>query len=142
MQVRFKPLLVLLLGASISFALRELDLFAWRNGFENPDPPFLYRLVWLCNILYWLVPGFVVGLLSKRNAAWLSALAYVLSSFVNFCYHDGEHQVPYRFLPDLQPAMLLDFLLFGLMGAIVGLIAAWLRRRLTIGWSDRGARLR
>ena len=142
MQVHLKPLWVLLLGASISIALRELDLYLWRVGFENPDPPFLYRLVWLCNILYWLVPGLVVGLLSTRNATWLCALAYFLSSLITFAFHDGEHQLPYRFLPDLQPAMLLEFLLFGLVGAIVGLIAAWLRHRLTIGSSDRGAHLR
>ena len=148
MKSRYIGLGVILLGASIEFALCQVRREAFWGGFELPPwedgPPLISRLMWLWVALSVALPGLVVGLLVKRHAGWLSGTSYFLGVIADFCYHDGEHQVPHRFLPGLErwPSLLRSFLIVALVGALVGLIAAWFRRRLTIGWSDRGAHLR
>jgi hypothetical protein len=140
MRLRYTSLGLILLGAAIEFGLSEVGIAAFWDGFETPNPSLFYRLGWLWTGLRCLLPGLVVGLIAARNAPWLSGLSYLLGSIANFCYHDGERLVPHRFLPDLKywPYLLRDFLLIALLGATVGFIAARLRRRLTIGSSDRG----
>jgi hypothetical protein len=144
MQLRYTNLALILLGASIEIALGEISTNAFWGGFESPNPSLFYRLGWLWSILRCVLPGLVVGLLAIRDAPWLSGLSYLLGAIASFCYHDGERLVPHQFLPGLEywPYLLRDFLLFALMGAIIGFIASWLRRRLTIGSSDRGVQLR
>jgi hypothetical protein len=136
MRFRYTALGFVLLGASIEIALGEVSAAAFWDGFEDPNPSLFYRLGWLWTGLRGVLPGLAVGLLVKRNAAWLSGLAYLLGSIVSFSYHDGENLVPHQFLPDLKywPYLMRDFLLFALWGAAMGLIAAWLRRRLTVGY--------
>jgi hypothetical protein len=131
MRLRYTSLGLILLGAAIEFGLSEVGIAAYWDGFETPNPSLFYRLGWLWAGLRCLVPGLVVGLIATRNAPWLSGLSYLLGSIANFCYHDGERLVPHQFLPDLKywPYLLRDFLLFALLGAAVGFIAAWLRRR-------------
>jgi hypothetical protein len=144
MRLRYTSLALVLLGAAIEIALGEVSTAAFWDGFESPNPSLFYRLGWLWSIFRCVLPGLVVGFLAIRNAPWLSGLSYLLGSIAGFCYHDGERLVPHQFLPDLKywPYLLRDFLLFALMGAIIGFIAAWFRRRLTIGSSDRGSQLR
>ena len=132
MRPRYSSLGLILLGAAIEFGLNEVGIAAFRDGFEAPNPSLFYRLGWLWTGLRWVLPGLVVGFIAARNAPWLSGLSYLLGSIAGFCYHDGERLVPHQFLPDLKywPYLLRDFLLFALLGAAVGFIAAWLRRRL------------
>lgn len=131
MRLRYTSLELILLGAAIEFGLSEVGSAAFWDGFETPNPSLFYRLGWLWTSLRWVLPGLVVGLIAARNAPWLSGLSCLLGSIANFCYHDGERLVPHQFLPDLKywPYLLRDFLLFALLGATVGFIAAWLKRR-------------
>jgi nicotinamide riboside transporter PnuC len=131
MRLRYTSFWLILLGAAIEFGLSEVRIAAFWDGFETPNPSLFYRLGWLWTGLGCVLPGLVVGLIAARNAPWLSGLSYLLGSIANFCYHDGERLVPHQFLPDLKywPYLLRDFLLFALLGAAVGFIAAWLRRR-------------
>jgi len=140
MRLRYTSLALILLGAGIEIALGEVSTAAFWDGFEAPNPSLFYRLGWLWTTLRCVLPGLVVGFLAIRNAPWLSGLSYLIGSIASFCYHDGERLVPHQFLPDLKywPYLMRDFLLFALVGVIIGFVAAWLRRCLTIGSSGRG----
>jgi hypothetical protein len=135
---------VVLLGASIEFALRQVSHAAFWDGFELPPgvyPTYLSRLSWLWTVLSVVLPGVVVGFLLSRYAARLSGLSYLIGYVADFCYHDREHQVPHEFLPGLKywPSLIRAWLIVAVAGAIVGFVAAWARRRLTLGSSDPGA---
>jgi hypothetical protein len=147
LKSRYITIGVILLGASIEFAIRQVSYAAYWDGFELPpgySPTYLSRLSWLWTALSVLLPGIVVGFLLPRNGAWQSGLAYLVGYVTDFCYHDGERLVPHEFLPGLKywPSLLRAWLIVAVVGAIVGFVSAWARRRLTIGWSDRGPRLR
>lgn len=135
MKTRYVAFAVVLLGASIEIAIRQIQIAAYWGGFElRPEeaPSVLARLDWLWTALAVVLPGLVVGLLVSRHAAWLSALAYFLGYVADFLYHDGEHEVPHQFLPGLRhlPSMWKVLFIVTLVGAILGFVASWLRRRL------------
>jgi hypothetical protein len=146
MKSRYIAFGAVILGAAIQLALFQVSRAAFWDGFELPpgySPTYLSRLAWLWTTLIVILPGVVIGILVSRHAAWLSGLAYLLAVVADFCYHDGERLVPHEFAPHLKdpriwPSLLSAFLIFAVVGGIVGLAAAWLRRRLTIGSSDRG----
>jgi hypothetical protein len=147
MKSRYIAFGAVILGVAIELALFQVNRAAFWDGFELPpgyNPTYLSRLAWLWTTLSVILPGVVVGFLVSRHAAWLSGLAYLLAVVADFCYHDGERLVPHEFAPHLKdprilPSVLAGFLTVAVLGGIVGLAAAWLRRRLTIGSSDRGA---
>jgi|HubBroStandDraft_5_1064220.scaffolds.fasta_scaffold226537_2 hypothetical protein len=131
-----------LLAASIEFALSQVARAAFWDGFELPPgvyPTYLSRLSWLWQCLGIMLPGLIVGLSLPRRAALISSLSYVAGNVADFCYHDGERLVPHQFLPGLKywPWLLRELLIVAIVGATVGLVAAWARRRITIVWSGR-----
>jgi hypothetical protein len=144
MRIRFAPIGLVLLAASLVVAFHEIQIRAFWSGFEDPDPPLFYRLDWLWAALVILAPGLLIGLSVRRNAAWLGGFAYLLGSISSFAYHDGERLVPHQFLPSLKywPYLLRSFLIVALTGMVVAMIGGWLRRRLTFVRTDTQARLR
>ena len=78
---------MVLLGASIEFALRQVSHAAFWDGFELPPgvyPTYLSRLSWLWTVLSVVLPGVVVGFLLSRYAARLSGLSYLIGYVADF----------------------------------------------------------
>jgi hypothetical protein len=121
----------MVVGAASVVGLGELVLSAGYGNFENPNPTLFARLEWLWVLLAAVMPGIAIGLLANRRAALLGALAYLVGQIVSFCYHDGEREVPHRFLPDLQfwPVLLRDLLLIAVLGAVMGMLGSFFRQR-------------
>ena len=130
---------------------------AWAGYFENPEPDLFARMWWVWAPFVYL-PALLIGLFAYRRPMFLSAVAYVICALV--LSFDGHG--PYRFqdssasmiiLGDakqvLRPhvshgVLVLNYLLFDIGKPIAGAVAlAWLgsrlRRRLTLGSSDRAA---
>jgi hypothetical protein len=98
----------------------------------------LYRL-WV--FLAWVVPGFGIGLFAIRNASILTVAAYLLGyaiyslhRFASGSLHVGDFTVEQGLLLFLR-----ELACATAVGAAAALAGAYIRRRLTIGSSDRGA---
>jgi hypothetical protein len=139
MRANFRSFAITIVGAASLIGLGELVISAGYGSFENPNPSLFARLEWLWVILAAVIPGIGIGLFATQRPAILGALAYVFGEIVSFCYHDGEREVPHRFLPSLQfwPVLLRDLLLIAVLGAVMGVIGSFLRRRLAVHESDR-----
>ena len=143
MLKRYRSLSATLLGAALFFVLSEVGTFAAYYQFENTNPPWFSRVDPLWGVLHLLMPGLVVGFLVRANAASLGAISYALGTMAIYGYSygysygagDGVPR-PFLFKLELWPVYLRDFVIFATLGAGVGLVGAWCRRRLTIGWSN------
>jgi hypothetical protein len=139
-----------LLGATALFVLMEVTKAAQFGTFENPNPALFARLWPVWSVATAIVPGMLVALLATRRAPQLSALAYSAGGMANYIYHYGEWESPrthftdalFHFNLHFWLDMLEGLMLLAAVGVVVGLGAVWLKRRLTIGSSDRGAHLR
>ena len=135
-------------GAAVFYALLEVVDAAQYGTFENPDPTLFARLWRVWSISAFLLPGILVVLLTRSRAPLLSAVAYSLGGVANYLYHYGEWEGQGKSFTDFlpRPHLWLNSLgglfLYAAIGAIVGLVVVYLKRRLTSGWSDRGNTLR
>jgi hypothetical protein len=120
------------------------DLFSSASfgSFENPHLTLFHRLIPLWRVLEF-APGIIIGLLIRRNPKRISAVPYALGVMINYYRFDGygiAHEVPMPW--SLYLRIMIASSAFGaFLGAVLALTGQ-LIRRLTIGWSDRGWRLR
>jgi hypothetical protein len=118
---------------------------AWSGLFEVDNPTVFARLYRVWVVLAYAVPGFVVGFFAARHVIALTVTAYGLGYTVLIL-----RQLVYRPLdiPDfvtwqqLVVALIRELAPAPAVGIVVAILVAYLRRRLTIGSSDRGSHLR
>jgi hypothetical protein len=150
MRCGTRSVAVVLLGAAALFALIEVTKAAQFGTFENPNPALFARLWPLWSAATAIVPGISVALLAIRRAPLLSAAAYSAGGMANHIYHYGEWDSPRTHFTDalfhsnfhFWLDVLEGIFLLAAIGIVVALATVWLKRRLTIGSSDRGAHLR
>ena len=136
---------VTLLGVGAVFVLYDLHIRAMWGSFEVDKPTPFARLELMWSLLLCIIPGVAVGFFVTRRSLWLSAFAYAIGALIGFYYHGGNGSIEAgKMLPDrhLLPYVFRELGTFVAIGAVMGLLGGWLRHRLTIGWSDRGPRLR
>jgi ABC-type branched-subunit amino acid transport system permease subunit len=135
-------------GAVVFYALLEVVKAAQYGTFENPDPTLFARLWRVWSISAFLTPGILIVLLARRRAPLLSAVTYSFGGAANYLYHYGEWEGQGRSFTDFLPRPHLwlntfeGLLLYAAIGAIVGFVMVFLKRRLTSGSSGRADRLR
>ena len=142
-QVR--NVVVTLVGAAVFVVLADLAVVAGYGLFEVDRPTLFARLQALWSFLALVVPGLGIGVFAARSAVTLSAAAYLLGEMIIIYRHNWfGYRAAGNYLPEGHYVIysLRDVLIWAAIGGVMGLIGAWLRRRLTIGSSDRGSRLR
>jgi len=136
---------VTLVGVGAVFVLSELRIRAMWGSFEVDKPTLFARLETVWSLLLWIIPGVAVGFFVTRRSLWFSAFAYAVGALISIYYHGGNGSIKAGdMLPErhLLPYAFRELGIFVAIGALMGLLGAWLRYRLTIGSSDRGSRLR
>jgi hypothetical protein len=136
---------VTLAGAGTVVLLYNLHIHAMWGGFEVDNPALFARLEPMWSILLCTVPGIGVGLFVTRRSMWFSSVAYALGGLIGFYQHGGNGSIAVgNILPDrhLIPYALREMGIVVVIGAVMGLLGAWLRRRLITGSSDNGTQLR
>jgi hypothetical protein len=136
---------VTLVGVGAVFVLYDLHIRATWGNVEVDKPTLFARLETMWSLLLCIIPGVAVGFFVSRRSLWLSAFAYALGALIGFYYHGGNGSIEAGdMLPErhLLPYVFRELGIFVAIGAVMGLLGAWLRYRLTIGSSDRGSRLR
>jgi predicted cobalt transporter CbtA len=142
---RYRNIAVTLAGAGTVVFLYNLHIHAMWGSFEVDNPTLFARLEPMWSILLCTVPGVGVGLFVTRRSLWFSGVAYALGALIGFYEHGGNGSIAVgHILPERQliPYVLREIAIFVVIGAVMGLLGAWLRHRLTIGSSDHGAELR
>jgi hypothetical protein len=144
-MARFRNIAVTLVGIAIFVILLEVNAIARAGLFEVDHPTLFARLETLWSLLLFIVPGFEIGFYVTKKPVLLGAIACGLGESIGI-YRSNFYG--YRaigdFLPERQYMLyaLQDILIWAAIGGAMAWTGAWLRRRLTIGWSDRGQRLR
>lgn len=135
MKVHARSLVALSLGAGACFLLSELAYNANLGRYENLDPAPFSKLTPLWGILALIVPGTVIAIVSEYRVPLLSAAAYVIGLESNFWHHFDEgdaHRSEYilDFFTRYWPKIVADLIAVAACGAIVGIVALMLVRRL------------
>ena len=140
----YRKVAVLIVGTGTFSLLSYASRSAWAGLFEVDNPTTFARLYHLWVFLAWVVPGLGIGLFAIRNALVLAVAAYLLGYAIYFLHrfaigslHVGDFTVEQGLL-----LLLRELACAMAVGAAAALAGAYIRRRLTIGSSDRGSRLR
>jgi hypothetical protein len=133
--------IVTLAGAMLLIFLSYVCRMAWSGLFEVDNPTVFARLYRVWVVLAYVVPGLVVGFFAARHVIALTATAYGLG-YTFLILRQLAHR-PFD-VPDfvtwqqLVLALIRELAPAPLVGIVVAILVAYLRRRLTIGSSDRG----
>jgi hypothetical protein len=120
--------------------LGEIRQRAMGDLFEVDHPTLFARLEPLWGLLACTVPGIGVGLFSTRKPALISAIAYGIGAMVSFLWHGGNGSIAVgNILPERQFILpiLGEVAVIVAIGFAMGLIGAWLRRRLRFPTATR-----
>jgi hypothetical protein len=141
----YRNIAITIVGVGMVTLLYDLHIRAMWGSFEVDNPTLFARLEPVWSILLLIVPGVGVGLFVTRGSVWFSGVAYALGALIGFYEHGGNGSIAVgNILPERQliPYVLREIGIFIVIGAVMGLLGAWLRHRLAIGSSDRGLRFR
>jgi hypothetical protein len=133
---------IITLAGAMALFLSYLCRTAWSGLFEVDNPTGFARLYRAWVVLAYVVPGLIVGFFAVRHVVALTVTAYCLGYTVLILRQLAN---PPFDIPDFvtwQQVLLVSIRELApapLVGIVIALLAAYLRRRLTIGLSDRGA---
>ena len=132
-----------LAGAAALILLGYLCQEAWAGLFEVRDPTRFAKLYSTWMLLAYIVPGLVIGLIVNRKVIRSTLVAYaigfiVLTHWQNVLAFSHSYTWLQTWLQIARSA-LHEYAKPLLIGLLIALVASYIRRRLTIGSSDRGA---